>query len=85
MNVYTYVQYVYGIMLVNISICLYKCRYLDNLPVKGNEHGQAFRDLDLERRVRSAKLDDVALYVKHDGYYPYFYTFSKCLSSSIYL
>ena len=28
--------------------------YLDNLPVKGNEGGQAFRDLELEEKVREA-------------------------------
>ena len=26
-------------------------RYLDSLPTKGNEHGQAFRDLDMEEKV----------------------------------
>ena len=26
-------------------------RYLDSLPTKGNEHGQAFRDLDMEAKV----------------------------------
>ena len=30
---------------------LASCRYLDTLPTSGNEHGQAFRDLELEARV----------------------------------
>ena len=30
---------------------LASCRYLDTLPTSGNEHGQAFRDLELETRV----------------------------------
>jgi len=28
--------------------------YLDNLPTKGNEHGQAFRDLELEAKIEKA-------------------------------
>jgi fumarate hydratase, class I len=30
---------------------LASCKYLDDLPTTGNEHGRAFRDLDLESRV----------------------------------
>ena len=30
---------------------LASCRYLDTLPTSGNEHGQAFRDLELEARI----------------------------------
>ncbi len=30
---------------------LASCKYLDDLPTTGNEHGRAFRDLDLEREV----------------------------------
>ena len=30
---------------------LASCRYLDTLPTSGNEHGQAFRDLELEAKV----------------------------------
>ena len=30
---------------------LASCRYLDTLPTSGNEHGQAFRDLELETQI----------------------------------
>ncbi|MCE2493805.1 MAG: fumarate hydratase [Alphaproteobacteria bacterium] len=30
---------------------LASCRYLDTLPTSGNEHGQAFRDLELEAQI----------------------------------
>ncbi|MBH60893.1 MAG: fumarate hydratase [Alphaproteobacteria bacterium] len=30
---------------------LASCRYLDTLPTSGNEHGQAFRDIELEAQV----------------------------------
>jgi len=33
------------------TVKLASARYLDNLPGEGNEHGQAFRDHDLENRV----------------------------------
>ncbi|KAL3862194.1 hypothetical protein ACJMK2_008181 [Sinanodonta woodiana] len=35
------------------TVKLASCRYLDNLPTKGNEHGQAFRDLQLEEKIHS--------------------------------
>src|SRR5690606_2237762 len=33
------------------TVKLASCRYLDGLPTQGNEHGQAFRDLELEREI----------------------------------
>ena len=33
------------------TVKLASTHYLDNLPVSGNEHGRAFRDLDMERQV----------------------------------
>ena len=33
------------------TVKLASCRYLDGLPTTGNEHGRAFRDLELEQRV----------------------------------
>jgi fumarate hydratase class I len=30
---------------------LASCKYLDDLPTSGNEHGRAFRDLELEQEV----------------------------------
>jgi len=30
---------------------LASCRYLDDLPTSGNEHGRAFRDVELEERI----------------------------------
>jgi fumarate hydratase, class I len=33
------------------TVKLASCRYLDTLPTKGNEHGQAFRDLEWEEKV----------------------------------
>jgi fumarate hydratase class I len=33
------------------TVKLASARYYDNLPTKGNEHGQAFRDLELEAEV----------------------------------
>jgi fumarate hydratase class I len=40
------------------TVKLASCRYLDGLPTTGNEHGRAFRDLELEREIldRSRKL-----------------------------
>ncbi|KAK3594437.1 hypothetical protein CHS0354_000259 [Potamilus streckersoni] len=35
------------------TVKLASCRYLDNLPTQGNEHGQAFRDLQLEEKIHS--------------------------------
>ena len=34
------------------TVKLASTHYLDNLPVKGNEHGQAFRDRDLEAQIQ---------------------------------
>ncbi|HQN84614.1 MAG TPA: fumarate hydratase, partial [Tenuifilaceae bacterium] len=33
------------------TVKLASAKYLDNLPVKGNEFGQAFRDLELEEKI----------------------------------
>ncbi|GAA32985.1 fumarate hydratase class I, partial [Clonorchis sinensis] len=33
------------------TVKLASCKYLDNLPTCGNEHGRAFRDIDAEARV----------------------------------
>ncbi|EDV23936.1 uncharacterized protein TRIADDRAFT_50429 [Trichoplax adhaerens] len=33
------------------TVKLASCRYLDNLPTKGNEYGHAFRDIELEEKV----------------------------------
>src|SRR5690606_23480968 len=33
------------------TVKLASCRYLDSLPVTGNEGGRAFRDLELEQQV----------------------------------
>jgi fumarate hydratase class I len=33
------------------AVKLASAKYLDELPTKGNEHGQAFRDLDLEKKL----------------------------------
>jgi fumarate hydratase class I len=40
------------------TVKLASCRYLDGLPTTGNEHGRAFRDLELEKEIldRSRKL-----------------------------
>jgi fumarate hydratase class I len=37
--------------LVMKTVKLASARYLDSLPTSGNEHGRAFRDLELERQV----------------------------------
>ncbi len=36
------------------TVKLASARYYDKLPTKGNEHGQAFRDIELEERVLQA-------------------------------
>lgn len=36
------------------TVKLASCKYLDNLPTKGNEHGHAFRDLELEAQIFKA-------------------------------
>jgi len=33
------------------TVKLASCRYLDNLPTSGNEHGRAFRDVELEEQI----------------------------------
>jgi fumarate hydratase class I len=33
------------------TVKLASCRYLDGLPTSGNEHGRAFRDLELEEQI----------------------------------
>jgi fumarate hydratase class I len=33
------------------TVKLATCRYLDNLPTKGNKYGQAFRDIELEAEI----------------------------------
>ena len=33
------------------TVKLASCRYLDNLPTEGNEHGRAFRDVELEEQI----------------------------------
>jgi fumarate hydratase, class I len=33
------------------TVKLASCRYLDSLPISGNEHGQAFRDLAMEQEI----------------------------------
>jgi len=36
------------------TVKLATAKYLDGLPTQGNEHGQAFRDIDLEKRLLEA-------------------------------
>jgi len=36
------------------TVKLASARYLDNLPTQGNEHGQAFRDVEMEKKVLEA-------------------------------
>lgn len=36
------------------TVKLASAKYLDNLPTKGNEHGQAFRDVELEEKILKA-------------------------------
>jgi fumarate hydratase class I len=36
---------------------LASCHYLDDLPTTGNEHGRAFRDLDLEEKIHKLCAD----------------------------
>lgn len=36
------------------TVKLASTKYLDNLPTKGNEHGQAFRDVELEEKILKA-------------------------------
>lgn len=36
------------------TVKLASAKYLDNLPTKGNEHGQAFRDIELEEKIQKA-------------------------------
>lgn len=33
------------------TVKLASCRYLDSLPTSGNEHGRAFRDLEMEEKI----------------------------------
>lgn len=33
------------------TVKLASTKYLDDLPTSGNEHGRAFRDLELEREI----------------------------------
>ncbi|MEE4241460.1 MAG: fumarate hydratase [Desulfopila sp.] len=39
------------------TVKLASTKYLDTLPTEGNEHGRAFRDLDLEARLQKAAQD----------------------------
>ncbi|MCK4690385.1 MAG: fumarate hydratase [Desulfuromonadales bacterium] len=39
------------------TVKLGTAKYLDNLPTKGNEHGQAFRDIELEEKLLKAAQD----------------------------
>jgi fumarate hydratase class I len=39
------------------TVKLASCHYLDDLPTSGNEHGRAFRDLDLEEKVHKLCAD----------------------------
>jgi fumarate hydratase class I len=36
------------------TVKLASTKYYDNLPTKGNEHGQAFRDIELEQKILNA-------------------------------
>ncbi|MFP4025892.1 MAG: fumarate hydratase, partial [Thiohalospira sp.] len=36
------------------TVKLASAKYYDNLPAKGNEHGQAFRDIELEQKILKA-------------------------------
>ncbi|MBW1634690.1 MAG: fumarate hydratase [Deltaproteobacteria bacterium] len=36
------------------TVKLASVKYLDGLPTEGNEHGRAFRDIDLENKIQSA-------------------------------
>jgi fumarate hydratase class I len=39
------------------TVKLASCHYLDDLPTAGNEHGRAFRDLDLEEKIFKLCID----------------------------
>jgi fumarate hydratase class I len=39
------------------TVKLASCHYLDDLPTTGNEHGRAFRDLDLEEKIHKLCAD----------------------------
>ena len=39
------------------TVKLASCHYLDDLPTSGNEHGRAFRDLDLEEKIHKLCAD----------------------------
>ena len=39
------------------TVKLASCHYLDDLPTTGNEHGRAFRDLDLEEKIQKLCAD----------------------------
>lgn len=51
------------------NVKLASARYLDELPTKGNEHGQAFRDLDLEQEVLQLTREEMGLGAQFGGKY----------------
>ncbi|NOR51607.1 MAG: fumarate hydratase, partial [Gammaproteobacteria bacterium] len=51
------------------NVKLASARYLDELPTKGNDHGQAFRDLDLEEEVLQLTREELGLGAQFGGKY----------------
>ena len=50
------------------TVKLASTKYYDNLPTEGNEHGQAFRDLELEARLKKAS-EELGLGAQFGGKY----------------
>lgn len=50
------------------TVKLASTKYYDNLPTEGNEHGQAFRDLELEEKLKKAS-EDLGLGAQFGGKY----------------
>ncbi len=55
-------------------------KYYDNLPTEGNEHGQAFRDLEMEAKLKKAS-DELGLGAQFGGKY---FTTSWCICACWY-
>ncbi|HBT85323.1 MAG: fumarate hydratase [Fermentimonas sp.] len=50
------------------TVKLASAKYYDNLPTEGNEHGQAFRDIELENRLKKAS-EELGLGAQFGGKY----------------
>ena len=50
------------------TVKLASAKYYDNLPTEGNEHGQAFRDIELENKLKKAS-EDLGLGAQFGGKY----------------